>query len=183
MIYRLNEAYHVRGLRESDVAGPYPSWFEDQDVCRFNSHGKLVHTEEYFRAYVRSLDSGDAVVWAVCHEQDGHIGNVSLQGLSFLNRTAEFAIILGDRRHWGRGVGKLAGLKLLEHGFTKLNLNRVYCGTAATNEGMKALAAALGMRQEGIRRSHLFLEGAWVDVVDYGVLRHEFSAAHSLTNG
>jgi ribosomal-protein-alanine N-acetyltransferase len=177
MIYRLNDEYSVRGLRESDLDGTYPSWFEDQDVCRFNSHGKFVRTAAYFRNYVQSLDGSDLVVWAICHASDGHIGNVSLQSLSFIDRSAEFAIIIGDRRHWRRGVGKLAAARLLEHGFLKLNLNRIYCGTVATNEGMKRLALALGMQQEGVRRAHCFLDGQWVDVLEFGVLRSEFANA------
>lgn len=175
MIYRLSDEYFVRGLRESDVDGQYPSWFEDQEVCRYNSHGKFVRSEEYFRGYVRSLNSSDAVVWAICHREHGHIGNISLQDISGLNRHAEFAVILGDRRHWGKGVAKLAGRQLLAHGFGKLGLHRVYCGTAAGNEGMRKLAAALDMREEGRRRAHLFLDGEWMDVIDYGVLRAEFT--------
>jgi len=174
MIYQLSDEYFVRGLRESDVDGPYPSWFEDQEVCRFNSHGKFVRTEEYFRQYVRSLNGSDSVVWAMCHRDHGHIGNISLQSVSSVNRHAEFAVILGDRRHWGKGVAKLAALQLLAHGFTKLDLHRIHCGTAATNVAMRKLAAVLGMREEGVRRSHLFLEGNWVDVIDFGVLRDEF---------
>jgi RimJ/RimL family protein N-acetyltransferase len=174
VIYRLSDDYFVRGLRESDVDGPYPSWFEDQEVCRFNSHGKYSRSEEYFRQYVRSLNHSDSVVWAICHRDHGHIGNISLQSLSALNRNAEFAVILGDRRHWGSGVGRLAGRQLLAHGFGKLGLERVYCGTAATNTAMRKLAAALDMREEGVRRNHLFLEGQWVDVVEFGVLRSEF---------
>ncbi len=175
MIYRLSDDYFVRGLRESDVDGPYPSWFEDQEVCRFNSHGKFARSEEYFRRYVRSLNEVDSVVWAICHREHGHIGNISLQAISPLNRNAEFAVILGDRRHWGSGVGRLAGRQLLAHGFGKLGLERVYCGTAATNTAMRKLAAALDMREEGVRRHHLFLEGQWVDVVEFGVLRTEFT--------
>jgi len=116
------------------------------------------------------------IVWAICHEKDGHIGNVSLQALSMINRSAEFAILLGDRRHWNSGVGSLASSRLLDHGFRKLNLYRIYCGTAITNEGMSHLAVKLGMQQEGVRRSHLFLDDEWVDVVEYGILKDEFNA-------
>jgi ribosomal-protein-alanine N-acetyltransferase len=177
VIYDLGNDYYVRGLEASDVAGPYPTWFSDQEVCRFNSHGKFAKTLEYFQEYVRGLNREDKLVWAVCHNADGHVGNISLQSISFINRSAELAIILGDRRHWGKGVGARAGLRLLEHGFAKLNLHRIYCGTAATNVGMQKLAAALHMKLEGTRRSHLFLEGQWVDVLEYGVLRDEFSSA------
>jgi RimJ/RimL family protein N-acetyltransferase len=174
MIYELNKNYFVRPLAENDLEGPYPGWFEEQEVCRYNSHGKFFKSRAYFRQYLDEMDKEDRVVWGICHIEDGHIGNVSLQRISFIDRTAEFAIILGDKRHWGKAVGHLAGRKLLEHGFKKLNLERIYCGTAATNEGMKKLALAMGMIPEGTRRKHLFLEGARIDMLEYGILRTEF---------
>jgi RimJ/RimL family protein N-acetyltransferase len=176
MIYKLSEEYFVRPLVESDIEGAYPSWFNDQAVCEFNSHGKFFRNMAYFREFITGLNNEKQVVWAVCHVKDGHIGNVSLQALSFIDRTAEFAIIIGDKRHWGKGVGKLAGLQLLRHGFDKLNLHKVYCGTAAGNTGMQHLAATLGMKLEGTRREHLFLNGEWVDLLEFGVLADEFRA-------
>ncbi len=173
MIYQLGSDYFVRTLNESDLAGPYISWFEDQDVCCYNSHGKFFKTATYFRAFYEGLNKEDSVVWAICHKDDGHIGNVSLQSVSFINRNAEFAILIGDRRHWGKGVARLAGERLIEHGFSKLNLERIYCGTAASNDAMRRLALALGMAQEGCRRSHLYLDGVWIDLVEYGVLRSD----------
>ncbi len=176
MIYQLTPEYFVRVLSERDVDGPYPSWFSDQDVCRYNSHGKLFNTEEHFRHFVRGMDSGDRLVWAICHRDDGHIGNISLQQIALIDRSAELAILLGDRRHWGRKVGVLAGRQLLRHGFDKLNLERIYCGTTVTNLAMRHLAETLGMTLEGTRRQHVFLEGQRVDVVEYGILREEFRA-------
>jgi ribosomal-protein-alanine N-acetyltransferase len=174
MIYQLNDEYFVRSLTESDLNGSYRQWFEDQDVCRFNGHGKFFKSEDAFRQYITEANKEDRVVWAVCHVQDGHIGNISLQRLSFIHRSAEFTIIMGDRRHWRKGVSLMAGRLLLAHAFNKLNLERIYCGTAASNEGMNKLALALGMKIEGKRRSHVFLEGQRVDVLEYGILRSEF---------
>lgn len=175
MIQLLDQDYFVRALVESDLDGPYPTWFEDQEVCRYNSHGKFFKTLSHFRSYVEGVNGQDRVVWAICHIEDGHIGNISLQEISLVDRTAELAIIVGDRRHWKRGVGVLAGRAILKHGFDKLNLERVYCGTAATNDGMKKLALSLGMSLEGTRRQHLFLEGSRVDVLEFGILRDEMA--------
>lgn len=174
MIYLLDDNYYVRTLQERDIDGTYPSWFEDQEVCKYNSHGNYPKTLDYFRSFYNGLNSEDHIVWAICHNIDGHIGNISLQSITVINQNAELAILLGDRRHWGKGVGLLAARKLLEHGFLKLNLMRIYCGTAATNIGMKSLAIKLGMQQEGCLRAHLFLEGCWVDVLEFGILREEF---------
>lgn len=179
MIYQLSDEYFVRSLKESDLEGPYPSWFEDQEVCRYNSHGKFFKTSTYFRAFLDGLNNENQCVWAICNKTDGHIGNVSLQDISFINRHAEFAILLGNKRHWGKGVAILAGKKLVQHGFQKLNLERIYCGTAKNNEGMNKLALALGMVKEGCGRSHLYLDGEWVDRIEYGLLRKEYDRAVS----
>lgn len=176
MIYRLSDQYHLRDLRAGDLEGAYPSWFEDQEVCRYNSHGKFFPSRAELASYIEGCRGGDRVVMAICHEVDGHVGNVSLQGISSIDRSAEFAILLGDRRHWQRGLGELAARAILGHGFLKLGLERVHCGTAATNEGMQRLALKLGMSLEGRRRSQLFLDGERVDVLEYGILRSEFQS-------
>lgn len=176
MIYQLSSSYYVRTLQESDVEGPYASWFEDQEVCRYNGHGKFFKPISSIREFAAQANSERQIVWAVCHSQDGHIGNISLQDISFIDRTAEFAILMGDKRHWGKGVARLAGRALFDHGFRKLNLERIYCGTADSNSGMKNLALALGMTHEGTRRSHLYLEGSRVDIVEYGILKNEHTA-------
>lgn len=174
MIYDLPGGYFVRALYASDLAGPYPQWFEDQEVCKYNSHGKLAKNSDWFKEFYESANRDDRVVWAICHREAGHIGNISLQEMSFVNRNAELAILIGDRRHQGKSVGINVGLALLRHGFVKLNLERIYCGTAATNIGMQRLAHHLGMTEEGRRRNHLFLEGQWVDMLEYGILKSEF---------
>ena len=174
MIYSLGNEYYVRALKEGDLEGPYPTWFEDQEICRYNSHGKFLKNEAYFRAFFDGLNSERQIVWAICHTTDGHIGNISLQDISFINRHGEFAILLGDKRHWRKGVALAAGRALVEHGFYKLNLERIHCGTAATNDGMRKLALALGMREEGRRTAHLYLEGEWVDVIEYGLLKRDY---------
>lgn len=176
MIYQLFDDYFVRALQESDLEGPYRSWFEDQEVCRYNSHGKFFKTAAYFRAYYDNLNSESQVLWAICHKTDGHIGNISLNDISFIDRRAEFRILLGDKRHWGKGVGLAAGKRLIQHGLFKLNLERIYCGVAENNMGMKKLALGLGMVQEGSYRNHAYLEGKWVNVVLYGLLKHEWQS-------
>jgi ribosomal-protein-alanine N-acetyltransferase len=173
MIYQLSDEYYVRALGLEDLEGPYPSWFEDQEVCRYNSHGKFFKTPADFRAYIEGLSGEDQVVWAICHASDGHIGNISLQGISFINQHADFGVLIGDKRHWGKGIAYEAAKALFRHGFNKLNLERIWCATAAPNLAMRHLAKRLGLVEEGCRRSHLYLDGAWVDMIEFGILRSE----------
>lgn len=176
MIYQLSEEYFVRTLRESDLKGPYISWFEDQEVTSFNSHGKYFKNHLYFQDYFDNLNSETQVVWAICHKADGHIGNICLQGISWINRHADFGMLIGDKRHWRRGVGYLSMRKLLRHGFDKLNLRRIWCSTPETNLGMCSLAHKIGMIEEGRLREHQFLDGKWIDVIQFGIFKREFNS-------
>ena len=173
------ERIRVRGLLPCDLDGNYPHWFNDLEVCRYNAHGVYPATRAEMENFIHSL-TGDRsrIVWAVIEQSSNtHIGNVSLQNINWIYRSAEFAVIMGEKQYWGKGYASEAANLLLTHGFKKLNLHRIYCGTALTNRGMCKLAESLKMTREGVRRQALFLNGAYVDLVEYGVLRDEFFAA------
>jgi ribosomal-protein-alanine N-acetyltransferase len=110
-------------------------------------------------------------VLAVCDKQnDKHIGNISLQSISWVDRSAEIAFVLGEKEYWGKGVMLEAGKMILDHGFNMLNLHRIHCGTTSDNQGMQKLAEKLGMEKEGVRKEALFNNGKFHDVIEYGIM-------------
>ena len=168
--FLLGERVALRALTPADVDGPYLGWFNDPEVCRLNSHHVFPYTRPEALAWVENLAGRrDALVLAIT--MDGrHVGNISLQGIDPVSRTAELAIVLGDRSVWGQGIGLEAARLLVDHGFTALNLNRIACGTLAANVAMRRLADRLGMREEGVRRQAAWTDGAYHDIVEYGLL-------------
>ena len=172
------ERLYVRGLCLADIDGPYFHWLNDRDVCRYNSHGLFPASRPALESFVRSLtDRTDSVVWAVMRKDNSsHIGNLSLQAIDWVARSAEFAILMGDKASWGKGYATEAATLLFTHGFSRLNLNRIYCGTAAGNTAMRRLAEKLKMCHEGTRRQAMFLDGEYADVLEYGLLHDEFLA-------
>jgi len=167
---------YLRGLSLEDAEGAYPEWLNDEEVCRGNGHHLFPYGREQAREFIRGTwnDRSAVTLAMVLREGHRHIGNVALQGIHQIHRTAEFAILLGDRESWGQGYGREAGLLLCRHGFRALQLHRVGCGTFADNEGMRGLARALGMKEEGRRRQAVWKDGRYVDVVEFGVLAEEF---------
>jgi RimJ/RimL family protein N-acetyltransferase len=170
------ERIYLRGLEAADASGPYLTWFNDEEACRGNSHHIFPYYREDAEAYIRRAreSRADLVLAIVLRENDCHIGNIALQGIQQTNRSAEFAIVIGDRQAWGRGLGKEAARLLCDHGFDAMNLNRIHCGTLETNDAMRRLAASLGMEEEGRRRQAVFKGGRYLDVIEYGVLRLEY---------
>jgi len=174
MIHTFLKDYYLTPLRKTDLDGPYSSWFSDQNITKYSSHGKFFKNVNYFLSFYENLNREDQVVLGIFHTLDGHIGNLSLQDISWINRTAEFAIIIGNQNHQNKGVSYEASKYIIEHGFKKLNLNKIYCGTADQNIGMQKLALKLGMKEEGRRVDHLFLEGGYHDVLMYYILAKDW---------
>ena len=172
------ERVYLRALAESDAEGPYPVWFNDEEVCRGNSHHVFPYTAEAALAYIRHVTQArDSLVLAIIRREDEqHIGNIALQNIHPVYRSAEFSIVIGEKSAWGKGYAKEAARLLCEHGFESLNLHRIGCGTFEDNEAMKRLAHYLGMKEEGRRRESVFKNGRYVNMVEYGVLRSEYRA-------
>lgn len=166
----------LRPITEADLGERYRDWFNDTEVCQFNSHHRFPNYDEDMRRYYETtIKSHENLVLAICDKtNDLHVGNVSLQNIDTLNQSAEFAIIIGDKSYWGRGVGKEAMRLIVEHGFDQLNLHRIYCGTAEDNVGMQKLALALGFTEEGRARHELFKNGQFKDTIRYSLLRDEY---------
>ncbi|QNM98501.1 GNAT family N-acetyltransferase [Chitinimonas koreensis] len=173
----------LRALCPADADGPYPGWLNDGQVCAGNSHGVWPYGREQARDFIaRAATARDALTLAITLRSDGrHVGNVGLQGIHPIYRSAEFAILLGDRAAWGQGYGLEAARLIVAHGFAALNLHRIHCGTFADNAGMLALAARLGMREEGRRVEAAYKNGRFVDVIEFGLLRDQFVASAAAT--
>ena len=175
IVFLKSNRLHLRALMENDLTNVYLQWLNDDEVCRNNSHAVFPNTEHKMKTYYESLQNQNQVVLAIIHTDSAkHIGNVSLQNINWISRNAEFAMLLGDKEYWGGGYGEEAAKLIVEYGFSRLNLHRIYCGTLEDNESMKKLAGKLKMTEEGLRREAIFKNGQYHNIMEYGVLKDEF---------
>lgn len=171
------ERIYLRPIMPKDTEGNYPSWLNDEDVCRYNSHGNISYTKEMALEYINKItDNPLYSVFAVClKENDEHIGNISLQQISKQNKSAEFAILMGDKTQWGKGYAKEASKLLFDYGFWRLDLHRIYCGTSQENIAMQRLALSLGMKLEGTRKEAMKKNDKFYDIVEYGIIKKDLN--------
>lgn len=167
---------YLRALLETDAQGPYHIWFNDEEVCRSNSHHVFPYTAESALSYIRhAAQTREALILAmVLRDSDHHIGNLALQQIHPIYRSAEFSIVIGDKAAWGQGYGQEAGRLICDHGFHALNLHRIACGTFADNLAMQRLARQSGMSEEGRRRQAAFKNGRYIDIIEYGALQEDY---------
>lgn len=167
----------LRTLEDNDVNGNYFNWFNDQEVCRYNSHHRFPMTTNDLAEYIkRSSSKINEIVLAVeLKENKTHIGNISLQKINYIDRSAEIAFMMGEKQYWGKGYGSKAASLLISHGFEQLGLQRIYFGTSQENVGMQKIGEKLNFKQEGVRRKALYKNGTFWDIYEYGLLREEWN--------
>jgi RimJ/RimL family protein N-acetyltransferase len=156
-----------------DITDKYLGWFQDVEVCRYNTHGLGSYIREDAEKYLE--ENKQNIIFAVYHTEDNkHIGNISLQSINWVNRSAEFACVFGEKEYWGQSYATEALRVLIDHGFKKMNLHRIWTGTAAPNIGMRKVAEKLDMIEEGIFHDGTYLNGKYEDVHCFGLLKCEW---------
>jgi RimJ/RimL family protein N-acetyltransferase len=87
--------------------------------------------------------------------------------------------------YWGRGYGTEAARGVVDFGFTKLGLHRIYANHFAGNDKSGRIMQKLGMIFEGRLRSHIRKWGQPIDLIYYGILAEEFAdpPAHGREHG
>lgn len=91
-------------------------------------------------------------------------------------RTAELGIALLAAER-GKGYGTDALRVLVAFLFERWNLRRVHLMTLASNLAGQACYRKIGFVEEGRQREHAFVSGHYEDMILYGLLRSEWSAA------
>lgn len=167
---------YLSPLTKEDISDEYISWLNDSEVCRDNSHATFPNTYARTLSYLESVEkSKNDIVFAVRWiKNDVHIGNISVQNINWINRSAEIAIIIGDKKYWNKGVGSEAYKLLIEYSFQTLNLNRLSSGQTITNKGMISVCEKNGMKKEGLQREALYKNGEYIDAVVYSVLLKDY---------
>lgn len=116
----------------------------------------------------------DEILWIIADSTNGAcLGHVGLYKIDHRVRSAEFAIMVGAKDHWGKGLGRKVTTFIMNWGFTELNLHRMGLSVLATNERAIKLYVSLGFIEEGRLRAAQFKGGKYIDVIMMSMLENE----------
>ncbi len=101
------------------------------------------------------------------------IGGISLH-LNPEHETAELGYMLG-KRWWGRGLATEAARAVVDWGFQRFKLHKVYARAHVDNKPSWRVMEKLGMTREGVLRGHWKMRDEHVDLVYYAVFHDEWT--------
>jgi len=174
--FLIGKKLYLRLLDENDVSEEYLSWLNDGEVTKYLETGKFPSTLETVKKYVASFNnSTNGMNFAIIDKEAGlHIGNVTLNHINWIHRTADTGILIGNIKYHGKQYGIEAWSLLLEYAFERIGLRRITAGAIADNVVSLNLMKKLGFVEEGISRKHCFVDGEYKDAIRMGLFKEEF---------
>jgi RimJ/RimL family protein N-acetyltransferase len=175
MIY--GQRIRLRHVEREDLPR-FVDWLNDPEVRQgLAMHLPIsqVEEEQWFENMLKR-DNDERPLVIEVKGQDGWtmIGNSGFFNIDWRNRCAELGIFIGDKTLWNQGYGTETMRLLLHHGFTTLNLHRIFLRVYEENPRAVRAYEKAGFILEGRMRQAEFRDGNYLDVLLMSVLRPEW---------
>jgi ribosomal-protein-alanine N-acetyltransferase len=148
---------------------------DDPEFSRYLSHIPQPFTRQHAEAFVAGnmRESWDESPTFAVVLDDHVIGTVNFD-IDPKQQLAMVGFAIG-RQHWGKGLASEAVRAALDWAFAAHDVAKIWACTDVRNVRSQRLMERLGMRREGLLRSHELTRDGRTDKVYYGLLRDECS--------
>ena len=135
-------------------------------------HG-LAETRRYLRTARSARARRQAFEFLVEDaESKRALGMVSLHRIDWQRRSAGIGYWV-RRSEWGRGIASEAGRAVVELAFRECGLYRIEVHVALENKASQRVAEKMGLLREGVARGIEFVNGRYLDHVQFALLRSD----------
>lgn len=167
---------YLRALQEDDYL-KLNEWRNNHSITDLLGGNRFFTSPLREKKWVENAVENDRVNLrlAICIKgTNTFVGMVNLTNIDYLNRKAEFSIMIGERSSFGKGLGTQTTYLMLDHAFEQLNLNKVYLTVLEINVRAKSLYKSVGFRQEGVMRQEVYKNGVYNDMILMSLLKEEY---------
>ena len=166
----------LRPLTPADL-GSLHEWNQDEAFCRAAGWTPGLIRRAVNASWKRLLAAPERDFLRLGIESDEQlVGYADLAGIDQTSGSAEFGIAVAPSCNWGRGIGRAAGMLMLQHGFRELKLHRICAEVHAPNLRSLALMKKLGFRQKGVGAEWQMYDGQLAEMVQFNLSRSEFES-------
>lgn len=156
-------------------------WHQDEEISALVVGPRYFISTEREKEWIRNaIFDNEKLVLAIClKENDKHIGNVMLQDINYINRSAVVPVLVGDKDEWNKGYATEARLLMIKYAFEERGLYRITAHVIENNIGSIKMNEKCGFKVEGVMRQAIYKRGRFWDLYVMGVLRDEFDIAYN----
>lgn len=162
---------YLRALTPEDASDNYLGWLNDPEVQKFSRRRGQKTSIEQLKNFLHQASQSSDYHLAIClHESNKHIGNISLNSIDALNKSAEISIMMGDKTEWGKGYGREAIEIVSLFAFDQMKLHRLWA--ESPNPAFNQMIAHCGWIKEGTKKDAFFFDGRFIDLECWSLINH-----------
>lgn len=166
---------YLRLAQESDL-DDYFTFIQDPEMNRLTGSQKDF-TREEIAGWIRKIGvlQSDRVDFMIILKRTNELlGEVVLNEIDSINRSANIRIGIQGNQHRGKGYGTEAMIHMLRYAFNTLHLHRVHLGVYTFNPRAIHVYEKIGFKREGLMRDALYLDEKFHDMISMAMLEDEF---------
>ena len=166
------EKIKFRKILEKDLA-ILSKWRNDEKIRDFNNQFFLLNLELQ-KKWFKSIKQNNEKKMFLVTIKDKPIGVCGIVNIDNYNQNGEIAIIIGEQKFRGKGIGKNIIKKLLTIGFKSLKLHRISADVFEFNKNSQKFFESVGFELEYSQKDKLWRNGQWWNVLTYSILCDSF---------
>ena len=154
----------------------YSGCVNDSEVKQFLYQGTIPTSIEHCKKLYDTLTNEKNVVFNIfCPGlANVHVGIVGIFDIYWPSRVGEFRILIGDKHHWGDGVGYF-GLELMNDiVFERLGLHKFWLGFNANHKRAEGAYTKAGFQRECVIKRHHYKNGVYNDIVRLCMFQEDY---------
>lgn len=162
----------------SDDAADIFSYGSNENVSKYVTWGKhqsIEDTDKFIDFILKGYQYFNKALWGIVLKETGQlIGTIDFVSINKNHQSAEIGYVLSEA-FWGKGFTTEATKRIIQFGFTVLDLVRIQARCMAENAGSHKVMAKAGMTYEGTMRKGFLSEGRFHDLMFYSILKEELN--------
>lgn len=174
-IYLKGKGIDLRTAHKSDFSEDMVKWIHDKEVTTYLMRGTRPVTVELLQAEFEKFKDTEIQLAIIEKSTGDYIGVVGLHSINPTCHHAEFRILIGEKDHWGKGLGTEALQMISAYAFDVLNLNKVWLGVSTANLRAFNSYKKAGFKKEGVLRQEIYKNGKYYDAARMSLLKSEYA--------
>ncbi len=164
---------YLRPMTEADT-DMVVAWRNQPSVKNYFIYQADFTREGHLHWLHEVVEKGRACQMIICDKEgDKPLGSVYIRDIDRTHHKGEYGIFIGEESARGRGIGTQAARLMIQYGFEKLGLHRIYLRALAGNDVAVRSYEKAGFEHEGCLRDDVCINGEYVDIVWMAIVNKE----------
>ena len=151
------------------------TWVNDKEVIgKFTKFNHIISKQEEKYLMKKIIASPNDLSFTIETEKKEHLGEVCIHEINWSKKTGRLALIIGNKKYWGKGYVQSAVRKILKKAFEKYGFNKIWLKVFEQNKKARHTYEKCGFKNMGLLSEKYSLKGKYYNLLKMSVTKKQW---------